>query len=1448
MAKSLRNTTIKLKVDVDYKNLKDVDKHLKDTSNEAKKYESTLDKTGKAINIIDKKQAGLSKQYKESKESVSSLKDQVDKSNKSLAEAEKAADKVTNKNKKLENSNESLGRSVDKQSKKLSAWSNDLARASTKLDVLSKKYKDTGKSIESFGKDISQTFGAMTLAGGAAIGYSLKKAADFEQAMKDSQALMSSDERSRYGDKLSSTVKQLGADTKYSSVETAQGLQELIKAGVDTQKIIGGGLKDSLNLATAGELDLAKAAETMSTALNSFTNDTSLTSAKAANLLAGAANASATDVNEMSFALSQTAAVANMVNQSFESTSTALAVLAQNGLKGSDAGTSLKTMLLNLSPQTEDAARQMEALGLAQTSVTNGYNYLVKRGLKPTTITYDAIVAKLKELAKVQAGEGANTSKINKEYDKLVTQSGLVSSAFFTQNGKAKDMEKIFGLLQKSMKGLSEEQRINALKTMFGTDAIRAATIASKSGAKGFQEMNDAMQGVTAADVAKQKMDTLKGSIEYAKGSIDTLVTDIGTALIPTFNTGAKAVEKLSDWFNSLNQGTKENIAKWGLIAVGASGVIAGLGLFSLAISGVVTGYGKMLSAGSKLTGWLSRSNTKYTTSARAIDVETAALSRNTSAQLANARARGTSIAKTPTSTMLPTSIGKNGLGKISKGGLLKTGGSTLKSVGKRIPIAGTLLGAGLLVAGGKENLGSNAGSLAGGAAGAAIGSAIAPGIGTLIGGMAGAYFGESFGESAQKSLEKNAPKVEKTLKDGLSFGKNVSKGSSSAIKEYEKLNSKATKQLDLLYWQGSKISKDTAKSLKDTYNNMADSIQRSMKTKFSKTSNVIADSMKDSGLSKKEQKLILKNMQTNHKAREDLVKKSEDRINNIIKKAAKEKRELTVGERQEINKEQEKMQKYAVKSMSKSAKEQRTIMTELKNDSGRISAKQAADVVKQSKKAKDGAVKEANKKYKDVIAAADAEYYDNHSITKKQHDDIIKKAEETRDKTVWNAETMHRQVVREAKNQAKEHVDEVNWQTGEVLSKWDKFKNTFSGIWDSITGLIKSGLKALGFGSGSDSSSSPSAKNVKAPPQAVKGAYANGTNHHPGGAAVVGEEGPELAYTPFGDARLVGQNGAEIVDLPKGAKVLTASQTRQMMSGGLKGTMPGYAKGIGNKIKSTASAVMDFGKDALDFIMNPSSAISNYLKKHPLKFDMLGIGAAAFEKLKSAASSFIQDKIGSFGSIGGAGAGLARKWIMAAMSITGTPASYLNGLMTIAKRESGFNPKAINLWDSNAKAGHPSQGLFQTIPSTFAAYRNKSLPNDITNPIANAVAAINYMNSRYGGISNVPGLRNLASGKGYVGYAKGGFKNNHDSRVLVGEEGPELVDLPFGSQVHNNRKTNDLLNKKDQVVINFNPVINVKVEGKTETTESTIERAVNKALEAAFKDLRGLFDSGVAY
>jgi tape measure domain-containing protein len=126
--------------------------------------------------------------------------------------------------------------------------------------------------------------------------------------------------------------------------------------------------------------------------------------------------------------------------------------------------------------------------------------------------------------------------------------------------------------------------------------------------------------------------------------------------------------------------------------------------------------------------------------------------------------------------------------------------------------------------------------------------------------------------------------------------------------------------------------------------------------------------------------------------------------------------------------------------------------------------------------------------------------------------------------------------------------------------------------------------------------------------------------------------------------------------------------------------------------------------------------------------------------------------------------------WIKQALKLTGQPMSLLDGLVRAAKAESGGNPKAVNNWDINAKLGHPSKGLFQTIDSTFSAYSLKGHKN-IWNPVDNAAAAIRYMIARYGSVANV--LRPRA--KKWYGYAHGGIVNEPTYGVF-GEAGPEAL------------------------------------------------------------------------
>ena len=323
--------------------------------------------------------------------------------------------------------------------------------------------------------------------GKQAIKSTVSKAAEFEAKMSNIKAVTG--ESAETMKKFNDAAIKAGADTAFSAADAADAIGELAKAGVSTKDILNGGLTASLNLATAGELDLKEAAEITSTALNAFKRD-GMTATQAANQLAGAANASATDVHELKYGLSMVAPVASGLGLSFRDTTNALAVFAQNGLKGSDAGTSLKTMLMNLQPQTKAQTNMMKELG-------------------------------------------------------IITADG--SNQFFTAEGKVKSFAEISQVLKDKLGGLTDAEKQMALKTMFGTDAVRAATIAMNEGADGANNMQAAIDKVSAAQVAAEKLNNLKGAVEALSGSWETLQIQVGTAVLPVLTTLVKWIDKLVD-------------------------------------------------------------------------------------------------------------------------------------------------------------------------------------------------------------------------------------------------------------------------------------------------------------------------------------------------------------------------------------------------------------------------------------------------------------------------------------------------------------------------------------------------------------------------------------------------------------------------------------------------------------------------------------------------------------------------------------------------------------------------------------------------------------------------------------------------------------------------------------------------------------------------------------
>ncbi len=462
------------------------------------------------------------------------------------------------------------------------AWS----RMGDRANETGARMRTFGGNMQSIGSEIAMSFGAAAVAIGGALGLATKKSMDFEQQMSYVKSVMNPDDANKYSEALTNLAIKLGADTKYSALEAAQGMEELVKAGVSTQDILNGGLSGALSLATAGGLELADAAEIASTALNAFRDD-NLSVAQAADILAGAANSSATDVQEMKYGLAMTSAVAAGMGLTFKDTATALAVFAQNGLKGSDAGTSLKTMLSRLVPMTEGAYTTMESLGLVALNTNKAFKVLSKEGFKPASKDLGDIYDALDRYVEKSTGLKKGTDKFEKAFSKASNALGIMDNKFFDANGNIRTMTEISGELSKALDGMTAKDKQEALYTIFGSDAIRGALILGKQGAKGFNEMAKAMSKIKAADVAAERMNNLKGKIEELSGAFETAQINIGNALTPVISAVVGGLQKLLDAFNGLSPGMQK------FIAISAAVVAAILGII-MTFGAVLAGFGSM--------------------------------------------------------------------------------------------------------------------------------------------------------------------------------------------------------------------------------------------------------------------------------------------------------------------------------------------------------------------------------------------------------------------------------------------------------------------------------------------------------------------------------------------------------------------------------------------------------------------------------------------------------------------------------------------------------------------------------------------------------------------------------------------------------------------------------------------------------------------------------------
>ena len=336
-----------------------------------------------------------------------------------------------------------------------------MAKVSAEAEKTSTTMEASGGKTKLLTTGIAAAGIAATALGVAAV----RMAADFDASMSTVQANTgaSADEMSL----LRQAAIDAGADTVYSATDAADAINELGKAGMSTSDILSGGLNGALDLAASDGMEVAEAAELMSSAMAQF-NLTGADATRIADALAAGAGKAQGSARDLGYALQQSGMVANSFGIGMEETVGTLTSFANAGMTGSDAGTSLKSMLIALANPTKKAQNLMDELGIS---------------------AYDA-------------------------------------------QGNFIGLKALAGQLQTQMSGLTQAQRNQALATIFGSDAIRAANVLYNEGSDGIADWTKKVSdsGYAAQQAAADRMSSAVGVSATADGYTITVDGVLGDA------------------------------------------------------------------------------------------------------------------------------------------------------------------------------------------------------------------------------------------------------------------------------------------------------------------------------------------------------------------------------------------------------------------------------------------------------------------------------------------------------------------------------------------------------------------------------------------------------------------------------------------------------------------------------------------------------------------------------------------------------------------------------------------------------------------------------------------------------------------------------------------------------------------------------------------------------
>lgn len=491
--------------------LKGVNKEIKNTQSQLKDVEKLLKLDPGNTELLAQKHRLLGDAVKETKEKLETLRTAAEQANDALANGDITQDQYDALQCEIMETEQALER--------LEEQANESATAVQKIAAAGENMKDFGSKVESAGKSLLPLSAAVSAVGVAG----LKVATDFETAMSSVKAITGA--TGEEFELLREKAIDLGATTAFSSGEVAEAMTEMGKAGWSTQQILDGmgGVLDAT--AASGE-SLGSVATIVADSITGFGLAAS-DSARVADLLTQAANSGTIGITDLGESYKYIAPIAQSMGMSIEDVTTAISAMSMAGIKGSQAGTAIRTVLTNMAKPTDTVAAAMDNLGI---SITNS-------------------------------------------------------------DGTFKSLNEIVTIMRTSFSGLTDDQKAYYATALAGKEGMSGLLSLLNLTQAEYDALSASMNNCSgvAGETAAVMQDNLQSKIEQMGGALESLAIKLADYVIPFLTKLVEKITSAIDAFTNLSPGVQKAVLVIGGIVAAAGPVLIVVGKIISAIGTIMT-------------------------------------------------------------------------------------------------------------------------------------------------------------------------------------------------------------------------------------------------------------------------------------------------------------------------------------------------------------------------------------------------------------------------------------------------------------------------------------------------------------------------------------------------------------------------------------------------------------------------------------------------------------------------------------------------------------------------------------------------------------------------------------------------------------------------------------------------------------------------------------------